>query len=127
MVKKLLSPLALAGAFALAACGSSEPEVLDSRAPDPLAAEKAAAGPVELPPAIRASATFRCADNSLVYVDFFQGDMMANFRTEQGGTPTQLTAPAAGEPLTGGDVTLTGTAERITLTQPGKGEQVCNA
>jgi len=63
------------------------PEVLDGRAPDPLASQIANAAPVELPPAIAARATLRCGDNSLVYVDFFQGEELANFRAEQGDAP----------------------------------------
>jgi hypothetical protein len=86
------------------------------------------AAPVELPPAIKADKTFRCKDNSLVYVTFFQGDKLASIRTEQTGPVTRLTAPAAGEPLTAdGGWTLTGTPASITVTVPGKPSQTCRA
>jgi len=126
------SPLLLsatAALLALAACNSKphSAEVLDSN-PDPMANALANRGPVELPPAIKAEKTFRCKDNSLVYVDFFEGDTQANFRAKQDAVPLRLKAEEKGKPLTGeGGYSLTGTPKTITLTQPGKAAQTCNA
>lgn len=120
-------PLAAAAAFALSACGQQAPEELDTRAPDPLASQLANRAPVELPPAVKASVTFRCKDNSLVYVDFFEGDKLANFRAKQGDAPVRVSAETAGEPMTGEGYTVSGTPSRIELTQPGKSQQTCNA
>lgn len=127
-MKKLLLSLATASvALALTACGEPEPEVVDSRAPDPLAAEKAKKGPVELPPSIRASVSFRCEDNSLLYVDFFNGDKLANIRLDKkDGLPTQLRAENAGDPYTGSDYTLKGDEKNVTLTKPGGGTLSCH-
>ena len=95
------SLLPLVAALALAACNNNQsPEVVDTTAPDPDAAALANAAPVELPPAMRKQTTQRCADGSLVYVDFFQGDKQVLVRTERNGAPTVLKAPAAGEPYT---------------------------
>ena len=93
--------VAAASLLALAACNSQPkgPEVVDTN-PDPMANTLKHAAPVELPPAIKADKSLRCKDNSLVYVTFFQGDKMAMVRTTQGGTPTKLTAPTTGAPLT---------------------------
>ena len=120
--------LALAAAVTLAGCNSqSQPEVIDAN-PDPMANVLANAPKIELPPAIKADKTLRCKDNSLVYVTFFEGDKMATVRTEQGGTPTRLTAPEAGQPLTAeGGWKLTGTPTNIDITVPGKGSQACHA
>lgn len=120
-------PIAAAALFALAACNSkSEPEVLDSN-PDPMAAELANAGSIEMPPAIKADKTMRCADNSLVYVTFFEGDKQAVVRTEQGGTPTTLTAANAGEPLTAeGGWSMTGDTANVKIEVPGKGTLSCH-
>ncbi|MDG5489539.1 hypothetical protein NYR55_13020 [Sphingomonas sp. BGYR3] len=126
-MKKL--PLLAAAAMAaatLAAC-QSEPEVVSSRAPDPYAEAKKKAGPVELPPSIRETVTFRCKDNSLVYVDFFNGDKLANIKTDPKGTPTQLRAAAPGEAFTADGYSLTGDAKNVTVTLPGKGELTCKA
>ena len=88
------NPLALTAAVialaALAAC-KPEPEEVSTTAPDPMASQLANAAPVELPPAIAASKSMRCGDNSLIYVDFFEGDKQVVLRTEKGGSPTLLT------------------------------------
>lgn len=119
MHKTSLSIFAATAMLSLAACGSKEPEVLDSRVPDPLASQIANAPAVELPPAIASRATLRCGDNSLVYVDFFQGDELVNFRAEQGATPTQLRAESAGQPYTNGEITVEGNAQQVSVTRGG--------
>ena len=117
--------LPAAALLALAACQQPKTEVIDTN-PDPMANQLASAAPVELPPAIKADKTLRCKDNSLVYVTFFQGDAQAIVRTEQGGAPTTLRAPAAGEPLVAeGGWSLTGGPDTVTLAQPGKPAQSC--
>ena len=124
---KSLIPL-LACALALSACNSqpTTPEVIDTN-PDPMANQLAQATPVELPPAIKADKTFRCEDQSLAYVTFFEGDKQALVRTEQGGAPTTLKAETAGEPLTAqGGWSLTGDPENITLKIPAKASQTCH-
>lgn len=122
---KMLLPLAAVAL--LAACNQSQPEVLDAN-PDPMATELANRAPVELPPAIKAEKTLRCKDNSLVYVTFFEGDKQAVVKTDKTATGTMLKAPAAGEPLTAdGGWSMTGSAESVTLTQPGKAAITCHA
>jgi hypothetical protein len=129
MKSPLLASLGLASLVALAACNSkpAAPEVVDTN-PDPMANMLANRAPVELPPSIKADKTFRCKDNSLVYVTFFDGEKLAMVRTEKTGTPTRLTAPEAGKPLTAeGGWKLTGSTSNITITRPGKGEITCKA
>ncbi len=123
-----LLPLALAAfALPLAACNQNKaPEVVDSTAPDPMAAELANRAPVELPPAILAQTTQRCADGSLVYVDFFQGDKQVLVRTEKDGTPTVLKAPEAGQPYVAeGGWKLTGSDSAVEVTTP-QGSKSCH-
>ncbi len=127
-MKSLLPLIVAAPLFALAACNSqpSQPEVVDTN-PDPMANILANRAPVELPPAIKADKTFRCKDQSLAFVTFFQGDKQANVRLKQGDTPVKLTAPAAGEPLTAeGGWKMTGDEKNITLTTPNKAAQTCH-
>ena len=120
------APLLLAALLALPSCGKPETEVVDTN-PDPMASQLAKAAPVELPPAIKADKTLRCADNSLVYVTFFQGDRQAVLRTEQGGTPTTLRAAEAGGPyLAEGGFQMTGDPAKVTLATPGKAAQTCH-
>lgn len=119
----------VASLLALAACNSQpdQPEVIDTN-PDPMASTLANAGPIELPPAIKADKTMRCKDSSLVYVTFFEGDKQAVVRTEKGGTPTMLKADDAAKPLTSeGGWSLTGSTTEIQLTQPGKGALSCHS
>lgn len=115
-------PLALAAILALAAC-KQETIVADDN--DDMKDEIAAARPVELPPSIKSAHTYRCKDNSLVYIDLFEGDMMANVRTEKAGTPVVLRAEKAGDPLVADGYSLTGDDTAVTLTLPGKGSQGC--
>ena len=123
---KTLFALAALAALPLTAC-NNQPETVESTAPDPMASALANAGPIELPPAMKATVTFRCKDNSLVYVDFFEGDKLANLRTEKGGSPIQLKAETAGEPLTHDGYSLTGDPQKIELTTPEKGTLTCTA
>lgn len=124
-----LNLLAAAAMLTLAACDTAPTTVTANTAsPDPMADELANAAPVELPPALKSSESFRCKDNSVVYVDFFQGDTQANIRLDtRTGAPTVLRAPAAGEPFVAQGFSLSGTPESITLTKPGAASQTCNA
>jgi len=109
---------AAALALSLGACQKKQPEVIDTTAPDPMASQLANAAPVELPPAMTASITFRCKDNSLTYVDFFKGNTQANLHLQKGSTPIVLKAAKDGDPLTGNGYTLTGNQDAIKLTKP---------
>ena len=121
--------LSAAALLALAACNRnpSTSEAADANAAAAAAANQAAAASVELPPAIRAEKTFRCKDNSLVYVNFFQGDRQVNLRTERTGTPITLRAEQAGGPYAAeGGYAISGDDAKIELTMPSKPEQTCH-
>ena len=94
--------------------------------PDPMATALANAPKVELPPSIKADKTFRCSDNSLIYVTFFDGEKQANVRTEQTGKVTQLKAEKSGDPYTAdGGWKLTGNPSGISVSKAGKGTLTC--
>ncbi len=118
------------GSLALVAC-NSEPENISADAtPDPMATELASAPPIELPPAIAATKTYRCADSSVVSVDWLADNKSANLRVGDATTPVQVKAAAEGEALTAADgtsLTGTATAASISLTLAGKGAQSCKA
>jgi len=125
-MKRTLSLAAAAALIALSACSKPQPEVVDTN-PDPMAAELANRPPVELPPAIKGDKTFRCSDNSLAMVTFFQGDKQVSVRLKEGDTATVLRAPEAGQPYTAeGGWTLTGNDSNITLASPGKPSRTCH-
>lgn len=79
--------------------------------------------PVELPPSIKKTSTYRCKDNSVVSVDFLDDDRSANLRTD--GGIAQLKATEAGGPLQGDGVILTVEESGITLTVSGKKPRHC--
>lgn len=106
-------------ALPLAACNHA-PETVDSRVPDPMASQLANAAPVELPPSMTASKSFRCDDNSLIFVDFFAGGKEVHFRKTKESTPQVLKSDAEGGPWKGGDVTISGNQSAVTYSQGGK-------
>lgn len=123
---KLLAVAACAAAFtSLAAC-NTEPEVVTANAPDPQAEALANAAPVELPPAIAATRTYRCKDNSLVYADFYTNDTV-KVRADRAEEGTILTRGEEGDAYTADGYSVSDNAESITYTAPGKGTQACNA
>ncbi|WP_375381600.1 hypothetical protein [uncultured Sphingomonas sp.] len=127
---KLPLPLSAAALalFALSACQSKAPTVIDETPPDPLANQVANAAPVELPPSIKASVTMRCTgDNSLVYVNFYTGNTQATLQTAKDGPATRLVAAKAGDPFTAdGGYQIKGDDKKIELKQPGKKDLTCH-
>lgn len=119
------APLALLAA--LAACNSSSDTATNTVETTAEGNAAAPAAPVELPPSLLASRTFRCKDNSLLYIDFYGGEKTADLRATKDGSVTKLTAPEAGQPLTGGGYSVSGTGTQVTITQPGKPSQSCKA
>ena len=134
-------PLLILGAAALSACSPEGHTVVANEAPDPMAAELANAAPVELPPAIAASKTYRCKDNSLVKIDWLAGGQGANLRVGDATTAVALrapapaaaggneVAPASAALVADGGYSLKGeaSASTVNLTLPGKGAQSCKA
>ena len=127
--------LILLGTVALAACDKESHTIVGGDQPDPMKEELAKAAPVELPPAIEASKTYRCKDNSLVRVDWLQGGKGAYLHGE-GHAQTHLKAaeaadgkPASTDLTAEGGFVLKGEAKAstVTLTVPGKGALSCKA
>jgi len=122
-------PIVAIALFALSACDNNaqKPVEVTSVSDDPQAAAVHNRPMAELPPPIKADVTFRCKDNSLAYVIFFEGDKQAVVKTAKDGTPVKLTAEKAGDPLKAEGYSVTGTPKNITLTAPGKGTLTCKA
>lgn len=121
--------LTIAVAAALAGCGENDPVVVGGPSDDPANQAPAANGPVELPPSIAATKTYRCKDNGIVSIDWLSDGKSANLRAGDAAV-VRLAAPEAGQPMTAeGGYSLTGTAEgsTITLARPDKGSQSCKA
>lgn len=127
MARNLISfaGAAIAAGLALSAC-NPEPTVVVPKDNDPQKEALAKAAPKQLPPSIQSSRTYRCADNSLVYVDFYTNNT-AHVRRERGGTPTILTAEGGNPPYRAEGHSVGANAERTSITLPGKGAQNCRA
>ena len=121
---QLLAAATCAAIFTLAAC-NSEPEVITVNKYDPMEEALKNAPQVEAPPMMQASRTYRCRDNSLVFVDFYTNNT-AQVRTSRDGTPTVLTAEGGNPPYTAPGFSVSANADNVTLTVPGKGSQSCH-
>lgn len=118
----------LIASAALAGCNSEDKTIVGSGAD--YGVNAAANADVQLPPSIAASKIYRCADNDVVYVDWLSDGKSANIRTERGGSPTQVTAPQPGEPMTAaGGYSIAGTATdaSVTIAVPGQAAERCKA
>jgi hypothetical protein len=119
--------ITLAAAAALAGCNKENHTIV---AGGPEGDNVAANAPVALPPAIAASKIYRCADNQVVYVDWLADNKTANVRTEKAGSPTQVSAAEAGQPMSapgGYSVEGTSAASSAKIGVPGHPAQSCKA
>jgi hypothetical protein len=94
-----IAPLSM---LALAACNQSETPAADTAAPDQATNTVAAGPPTKLPPSITASATYRCADNTILYVDFLGENEAADIRVgDKTATAVRVTPPEVAMPAEG--------------------------
>ena len=108
---RTLTIIALAAAAALAGCNNEDHTIVsDPAGPDPMA-NSANGAAVVLPPAISASKSYRCKDNSLVYVDWLS-DGTARIKKDRNEVGTTVTPADPASPLKGdakaGTVTYNG-------------------
>ena len=125
---RTLTILTFVAAAALAGCGDENHNIVSAGPDDGTPTNAVANANVELPPAIAASKTYRCADNALVYLEWLADNKTANVRTEKGGLPTQVTAAEPGKPMTGPpgySVSGSPTASSVTIGVPGHKAQSC--
>jgi hypothetical protein len=121
-----LAAAAIAATLGLGAC-NSEPETITYNRPDAQAEALRNAAPVELPPAIQASRTYRCRDNSLVYVDFYTNDTARLRIGSRDAEVTTLTADGGEPPYTADGYSVSANAPEIRFTAPGRGTQACHS
>jgi len=96
---RTLTILGLAAAAALAGCNNEDHTIVaDPAGPDPMA--NAVNADVVLPPAIAASKTYRCKDNSLVYIDWLS-DGTARVKQDRNEVGTTVTPADPASPLKG--------------------------
>ena len=120
--------LTLAAAAALAGCNKQSHTIVAG--PDTGDNEANVATNVALPPSIIATKLYRCADNSVVTVDYLSDNKSGNVRVGKEMTSTQVTAPDAGQPMTaagGYSVDGSATSSSAKIAVPGHPSQTCNA
>jgi hypothetical protein len=119
--------LLIAGIAVLSACHQKSQTVGGPE--DENATNAAAPKKLELPPMIQAAKSYRCGDNSTVYVDWMSDKKSANIRTSQTGSPNHVSADAEDKPMSGNGYTLEGAfaGSSVKVTLPGKGTQTCEA
>ena len=114
MFKTPLTILMVAAA-ALAGCDQSDHNIVAAGPYDPQANAVSSGAPVVMPPSIVASHTYRCKDNSLVFIDWMS-DGAARVKATREARATTI---AVG----GENPQLTGTPQDKTVTYNG---QSCN-
>ena len=120
----------LAAAAALAGCNKESHTIVAGGEPTDNDTNIAANANVQLPPSIVATKLYRCADNSVVTVDYLSDNKSANVKVGKDGSPVQVTAPEAGQPMTaagGYSVEGSATASSAKIAVPGHASQTCNA
>ena len=141
-MKKTLLFLAPLSMLALAACNKTETPAEGEAGSDTAVAT---AAPVEMPPAITASGTYRCADNTILYVDFLGQNEAADIRVgDKAATAVRVSAAAPVAPVAGaaaateaatagplksadGESSLSGSGAQINVKLAGKGAQTCKS
>ncbi len=125
--------LALGALLSLSACKDGGHTIVQQGPADTMANEIANAAPVELPPSISASKTYRCDGNKVVEIDWTERNGKpagANYRVGADTVASIVTtAPAEGTgPYTGTDgSSITGTkdASSVQVKLPGQSAITC--
>ncbi len=109
--------IAIPSLLLLGACDSRSPEKTSpAKTEAPIAQKKEtealpkAMEPISLPPSIVASRQYRCADRSLIFVDYMSDEKSVLVRTDAKGFPVRLSGEKNGV-MSGKDYTLKGTKD----------------
>lgn len=121
--------LALAVSAALAGCNKEDHTIVSGPPENDPAGNVAANGPIALPPSITATKTYRCADNSVVTIDYLSDPKLANVHVKDAPT-VQVATTEDGQPMTAeGGYELSGSADAPSakIAVPGHPSQTCKA
>jgi hypothetical protein len=106
--------VSLVAAAALAGCNKESHTIVAGPDVDDNIANVAANGPVALPPSVLSSKSYRCKDNSILYIDWLS----------DGSARVKKTHDEVGTPVAAGASNLTGDAHATSITYNG---QSCKA
>ena len=118
--------IAALAATALTACNKASHTIVAGSKDDNVTVNTAN---VVLPPAIEASKSYRCKDNTVVYIDWLDDKKTADIRASKEGSASRVTSTEAGKAMAGAGYSLTGTKDSgsVTVERPSKGSQTCKA
>jgi hypothetical protein len=117
-MNRILCSTILAAAAALAGCDQSDHTITGTGPYDPQANASSNAD-VTLPPSIAAQRSYRCKDNSLIYIDWYS-DGSARVKATRGEAGTPVPAPPEGNVTDAAPSPLQGTADSASITYAGK-------
>ena len=117
-MNRILCTTLLAASAALAGCDQSDHNIIASGPYDPQA-NAAGNAQVTLPPSITAQRSYRCKDNSLIYIDW-SSDGSARVKATRNEAGTPIPAPPEGNVTDAAPSPLQGTAESTSITYGGK-------
>lgn len=117
MTRKL-TILSFVAAAALAGCNDSDQTITAGEPYDPQANAVQNLQNVQLPASITASHSYRCDDNSVVFIDWLSDDT-ARIKADRNEVGTTVTKGEDGS-YTGEEQTLTGAADASSITVNGK-------
>lgn len=124
------TPLLLTLVAAAALAGCHKHTIVAGGPPSDSDANAAANANVQLPPSIIATKLYRCADNSVVTVDYLSDNKSANVRVGKSQESIQVATDTPGKPMTGaGGYSVEGspTSSSAKIAVPGHPSQTCNA
>lgn len=111
----LLAAAASAALITLSAC-NGDPEIVGGGPADPQGEALKNAPPVELPPSITASKQYRCSDNSLYIVEFYNNNTATVRVGSRNAAATILSAGEGGNPpYTAEGYSLSGNGDNVTI------------
>lgn len=128
-MKRTALTAVLAAAAAVGGCGNENHNIV-AGGPDPDENAPASNAGVELPPAVVAAKIYRCADNTVVHVDWLSDGKSANIHTDKNPSPAHVAAPEAGKPMAGAagySVEGSSSAPSVKIAVPGHPAQSCKA
>ena len=108
-----LAAAASAALLALAGCNNDPVQIntVESDSNAPTTQLNAA----ELPPAIVASKIYRCSDNSLYFVEFYNNNSAAIHRGSRDAAATMLTGTSASGPFSAEGQSVSGNGNTVTI------------
>jgi hypothetical protein len=128
----ILTPLSM---LAVSACDQAETSATREGS---TADTVASAAQMEMPPSITATGIYRCADNTILYIDFLGKNEAADIRIgDKVATAIRVTAPVvtpAADPVSAGSMksadgenSLSGEGKQIDVKLAGKAAQTCKS